>query len=332
MKTPKEEDINKVLAGESTPDMAKQVAAWFATDEGTLYLEERINADFNNTILENDAESLSDNIQSGDILFTIQSKIRRKRIVIRFAKVAAILFPFLCFISSFLLINSRLDIFGTLAYEEVYVPKGENMQIIFQDGSKAYLDSDTRLKYPKKFAFGKREVYLDGQGYFEVNSSKSWPFIVNLSGPSIKVLGTSFNVNAYSSDEAITVRLDAGKIRMNTYSDHSYVLTPGEVLTYNKTDNACSIVKVNNMTEKNDWRNNAIYFEDASLKEVIKTLSREFDIDFEVMDSSAWTVHYTIGIRTNKLYDVLTELQYIAPLEFNYDQKQNKIFIKYQKK
>lgn len=332
MKTPKEEDINKVLAGDSTPDMAKQVATWFATDEGALYLEKRMNADFNNTILENDAESLSENIASGDILYAIQNKIRRKRIVIRFAKVAAIIFPFLCLISSFLYINSRLDIFGTVAYEEIYVPKGENMQIIFQDGSKAYLDSDTRLKFPKKFTFGKREVYLDGQGYFEVNSSKSWPFIVNLSGPSIKVLGTSFNVKAYSADDAITVRLDEGRIRMNTYSDHSYDMTPGEVLIYNKTDNACSIEKVNNLINKNDWRYNAIYFEDAPLKEVLKTLNREFDIDFEVVDSSAWEVHYTIAIHTNKLYDVLQELQSIAPLDYNYDQKKNIISIKYQKK
>lgn len=332
MKVPKEEDINNVLAGKSTPETAREVAAWFATAEGSMYLESHIMSDFEDPAIINDSEILEGDIPSEEIFRQIQGQITRKKLYRRIGKIAAIFFPFLLLISSFVFLNTRINLFGAIAYEEIYVPKGEEMQIIFQDGSKVYLDSDTRLKYPKKFAFGKREVYLDGQGYFVVNSNKNWPFIVNLSGPSIKVLGTSFNVNAYSADEAITVRLDEGKIRMNTYSDLSYDLKPGEILTYNKADNACSIEKLNNLSVKNDWRNNTIYFEDAPLKEVIKTLSREFDIDFEVMDSSAWTVHYTIAIPTNKLYDVLTELQYIAPLEFNYDQKQNKIFIKHQKK
>lgn len=332
MKAPKEEDINNVLAGESTPETAREVAAWFATAEGSSYLESHIMADFEDPVVANDAEISGENIPSEKILREIQGKITRRRLLRQVGKVAAIVLPFILIISSLVFLDTRIDLFGTIAYEEIYVPKGKEMQIIFQDGSKVYLDSDTRLKYPKKFAFGKREVYLDGQGYFEVNSNKNWPFIVNLSGPSIKVLGTSFNVNAYSADDEITVRLDEGKIRMNTYSDHSFDLTPGEVLTYNKTDKDCSIEKTNILSDKRDWRNNTIYFEDAPLKEVIKTLSREYDIDFEVMDSSAWTVHYTIAIQTNKLYDVLTELQYIAPLEFNYDQKQNKIFIKHQKK
>lgn len=332
MKVPKEEDIKNVLAGDSTPDTAKDVAAWFATAEGSSYLESQIMSDFENPIIIDEAKISGESIPSDEILKDIQRKITHRRLFRLIGKVAAIFFPFLLLISTFLLLNTRIDLFGSLAYEEIYVPKGKNMQILFQDGSKAYLDSDTRLKYPKKFAFGKREVYLDGQGYFEVNSSKSWPFIVNLSGPSIKVLGTSFNVKAYSADEAITVRLDEGKIRMNTYSDHSYDMIPGEILTYNKTDKACSIQKINNLSDKSDWRHNVISFEDAPLKEVIKTLNREFDIDFDVMDSSAWAVHYTIAIHTNKLYDVLQELQYIAPLEFNYDQKKNIISIKYQEK
>lgn len=332
MKAPKEDDINKVLAGESTPETAREVAAWFSTAEGSLYLESRIDSDFENPVTINDTETLKDEIPSEEIFKQIQGQINRKRFIRRIGKIAAIFFPFLVLISSLLFLNTRLDLFGELAYEEVYVPKGEEMQIIFQDGSKVYLDSDTRLKYPKKFALGKREVYLNGQGYFEVKSNKTWPFIVNLDGPSIKVLGTSFNVNAYSGDKDIIVRLDEGRIRMNTYSDYTYDLIPGEVLTYNKTDKICLIQKANQPFSKGDWRNNIFYFEDAPLKEVILILNREFDIDFEVMDSSAWDTRYTIEIHSNKLYDILTELQYISPLIFNYDQQQNKIFIKHQKK
>lgn len=329
MKTPKEEDINHVLAGESTPETAREVAAWFATAEGSSYLESHIMANFEDPVIANDAEISGENIPSEKILREIQGKITRRRLLRHIGKVAAIVFPFILLISSFVFMNTRINLFGAIAYEEIYVPKGENMQIIFQDGSKVYLDSDTRLKYPKKFAFGKREVYLDGQGYFEVNSNKNWPFIVNLSGPSIKVLGTSFNVNAYSADDEITVRLDEGKIRMNTYLDFTYNLSQGDLLTYDRKTKKCSIVSNSNtIINKENYAKKEILFVNASLDQVIKTLNRKYNIEFNKYDKNFDDIKFSIEFKNDSIEEVISELEKISTIRFEYNRILNQINIK----
>ena len=80
----------------------------------------------------------------------------------------AVLIPFVVLAGLVVQLDKRVDLFGGSGYEEIYVAKGERLQMMFQDGTRVYINSDSRLKYPKKFALSSREVYLEGEAYFEV--------------------------------------------------------------------------------------------------------------------------------------------------------------------
>ena len=69
-----------------------------------------------------------------------------------------------------------MDLLADDGYDEVYVPNGERMQVLFQDGSKVHLNSGSRIRYPKKFGLSERKVYLEGEAWFEVAKNKNRPF------------------------------------------------------------------------------------------------------------------------------------------------------------
>ena len=166
----------------------KQGFLWFATEEGNTYLDavmireaECLNAET--------AEIYVDHIIPSEKMYhQIQKNISRKQIKRICFRVAAILIPVIFLVGLYLQINSRVDLFGTTEYEEIRVAKGERIQMMFQDGTRVYINSDSWLKYPKKFGLGKREVFLVGEAYFVVAKNKKRPFIVNLNGPSVHVL------------------------------------------------------------------------------------------------------------------------------------------------
>ena len=154
MNIPTEKQIQEVLAGRSTPEVARIVAAWFATDEGAAYLAKSMDRDA--VQIKQGFEELYVNheIPSEEMFARIRRNIRR----ITF-RVAAVLIPFVLLIGLFVQVNTRVDLLGDSGYEEIYVPKGERLQMMFQDGTRAYINSDSRLKYPKKFALSVKSIW-----------------------------------------------------------------------------------------------------------------------------------------------------------------------------
>ena len=142
-------------------------------------------------------------------------QLRRQKIRRFIAYAAAVFIPIALIIGLFIRINSQVDLLADDGYDEVYVPNGERMQVLFQDGSKVHLNSGSRIRYPKKFGLSERKVYLEGEAWFEVAKNKNRPFIVDLSYMDIKVLGTTFDVKAYPEEEAIFVALETGPIELN---------------------------------------------------------------------------------------------------------------------
>lgn len=264
-------------------------------------------------------------IPSDEMLIRIRRCIRRKHIRRFLFRAAAVLIPFMALVGLYLQVDSRVDLFGTSDYEEIYVPKGERIQMMFQDGTRVYINSDSRLKYPKTFALSSREVYLEGEAYFVVAKNKKCPFIVNLNGPSIHVLGTSFDVQAYPENKDITVCLDEGHINLTLPSEKKYPLQPGEKLIYNKESNQCIISGNTNAQHSSSWKQNVISFKDAPLAEVIKVLHRWYNIDFKVEDEAAWNIRYTLISNNTLLEKVLHDLEKIAPVRFEYDENRKEV-------
>ena len=327
MNIPTEKQIQEVLTGTSTPEIARIVAAWFATDEGAAYLAKSMDRDAVEIKQGFEELYVDHEIPSEEMLAHIRRNIRQKRVRRIAFRVAAVLIPFVLLIGLFVQVNTRVDLLGDSGYEEIYVPKGERLQMMFQDGTRAYINSDSRLKYPKKFALSSREVYLEGEAYFVVSKNSRRPFIVNLNGLAVHVLGTSFDVQAYPENKDITVCLDEGRVNLTLASDKKYPLKPGEKLVYNKESEHCTIIRNMDAQISSLWKKNVIAFKDAPLSEVIKVLNRWYDVGFKIEDAAVGDVYFTITSENTLLEKVLQDLEKIAPLRFEYKEAEKEVIV-----
>ena len=331
MNRPSDNQIEKVLAGLATPEEAREVAKWFATDEGSAYISNNFDAEINSIPLE-DADLLIDHSVPSEKMFQkINARIRSKLIRRWTFRAAAVLLPLVLILGLYLHLNTRVDIFGAGEYAEIYVPKGERMQMIFQDGTKVYINSDSYMRYPRKFGISERTVELKGEAYFVVAKNKNRAFVVNLNGPSIRVLGTSFNVEAYPENDDIKVNLDEGRINLKLLSDVEVPVSPGECVVYNKNTKSYRVNRNTDTGASSVWKSNVISFKDTPLDEVFSRLSRWYNVDFEVEDDIPSDLHITLVSRHTLIEKVLEDLAKISPLSFRYDEQSAKVYVSLKK-
>ena len=195
--------IDKVLNNEASVEEAGLVAEWFATEEGSEYLSGRLESESARLTEERAREWLDHPVPEERMRERFIGQIKPEKKIVSYRRgliAAAVLIPFL-FLSIFLwFLADRTGVFSATEYAELKVPCGEQMQVVLQDGTVIQLNSDTRLRYPKKFGLFSRSVELWGEGFFVVAKDKKRPFIIDLKGVEVKVTGTKFNVKAYPSD------------------------------------------------------------------------------------------------------------------------------------
>ncbi|WP_302561818.1 FecR family protein [Phocaeicola coprocola] len=319
MNRPTDKQIEDVLAGLASNEDAKLVARWFATDEGQKYLSAAFDYDLSKIKVGDEELYVNHNIPSEEIWDNINKRIRFYRIRRLLLRSAAVLIPFILLLGLYVSVDSRVDLLGNTEYEEIYVPKGERLQIMFQDGTKVFVNSDSYLRYPCKFGLNVREVELQGEAYFVVAKNEKRPFIVNLGGPAIQVVGTSFNVQAYPENNEIAVNLDEGKINMKLLSKKEVPVLPGERLIYNKTTGYCTVSRNIDTKSSSLWKNNMLVFKDMPLSEVLMRIQRWYDVEFIVDKNVSQDIFITLSSKQVLLEKILSDLEIITPLLFKYD-------------
>ena len=325
MKTPEQSMIEKVLNNEATPKQAKTVVRWFATPDGQAWLSVRMDADKERIKAGTEEAYMDHRIPSDLLLKRLQDKIRAQRRRTYLFRAAAILLPLLLIAGLYVELNSRVDLFASADYEEIYVPRGEQMQFVFQDGSRVLLNSESRLRYPRKFGFRERRVELAGEGWFEVAQKKDRPFIVDMSDVKVKVLGTAFDAKAYPEDQEIAVALEQGSVELTGGAFRSFTIAPGEIVFYNKETSRYRIVRPKDIAGSSVWKERMMDFVDAPLSEVLAVLSRSFHVTFDILDPAATNYQYTLRTKATDLGHVLRELEKIAPVRF--EQIDDTVFI-----
>lgn len=165
-----------------------------------------------------------------------------------------------------------------IEYNTIIVPRKGEYQLILADGSKVYLNSESRLRFPTRFEGKERRVYLEGEGYFEVAKDTTKPFIVEAKEVDVRVLGTSFNVSAYVSEQAVRTTLVSGKVRVgDRLTGKGEVILPGQQAEWK--DGAFKTKEVDTSIYT-AWIDGKFYFEGATLEEITVQLERWYDIDF----------------------------------------------------
>ncbi|SNZ01000.1 FecR family protein [Flagellimonas pacifica] len=176
-----------------------------------------------------------------------------------------------------------------IVYNTLIVPFGRRSQIELSDGSKVWLNSGSKLVYPVIFKGKNREVYLEGEGIFDVVHNKKQPFIVKAENHEIEVLGTTFNVSNYPDDDYISTTLKSGSVQIN-YKGNSFLgrtktmqISPGTQAVYTKTASAISAEKVD-VDKYFSWRQGVFIFKRDNLKYIMKRLSRYYNVDIVIND------------------------------------------------
>lgn len=197
----------------------------------------------------------------------------------------------------------------------VAVERGQKANITLPDGSKVWLNSQSRLTYSTNFNVKQRELQLDGEAYFEVAHNPDKPFIVRSNDIAVRALGTAFGVKAYNEDLLISSILMKGKVLVTT-PDGETILKPNERIMYDKTTHKKVQSTVTNATDFTGWIHNELRFEDESLADIAKTVQRIYNVDVVFASEKLKYQRYTGTINNNSLENVLNIISLTSPVSF----------------
>ena len=199
---------------------------------------------------------------------------------------------------------------GTPDYNELLIPFGKTSQIILPDGTKVHLNAGSRLVYPEFFKDKHRTVFLMGEAFFDVKENKNRPFVVKTTDVKLKVLGTKFNVSAYSSDNVIETVLTEGKVSLEPLNGgvfaKSMELLPNQLASFDK---GTQELVVNDVDVSNYvlWKDGILKFESTDLSRIVKRLERFYNVRFYYGDPFLGSVTITGKLDLNHGMDETIE-------------------------
>lgn len=296
-----EEVLDKYIKGEATLEERQQVVEWMDADEKNVREVMALHklydiAVMNQQTMEADGEMKVDSLKR-------QQRGWRK-IGFELLKVAAVVL---------ILVGIQfLRQTGDTEYQTFYVPSGQRAELTLPDGTKVWLNSHTRLVYPLTFN-KERTVDLDGEAYFMVAHNKQ-PFVVKAGGLDVQVLGTEFNVKAYSTSSKQKVDLLKGSVQLSgkALGNKSFRMTPKE---------SVSIMDGKFMRSRIDdydyfkWKEGLICFNNESVESIIKKLELYYDIRIVVHKKDFLNEYYSGKFRTK---DGIEQVLQILQLEHDF--------------
>lgn len=170
----------------------------------------------------------------------------------------------------------------------IITPKGGEYKLVLADGTRVWINADSRLEFPERFQGESREVYLQGEAYFEVAKDVTRPFRVRTSETVVKVLGTSFNVQAYEG-EVLRTTLVSGNVAVE-YGGEEMKIVPGE--QWILKDGRFHVEKVNEEVAVR-WLKGDFAFDDVVLSDVFKVLERWYNIRVLVCNPNINAMKFT---------------------------------------
>lgn len=202
---------------------------------------------------------------------------------------------------------------------QIIVPKGRRVDITFADGTKMYVNSDTRVFYPSVFRKDKREIVVEGEVYLEVKKDPARPFIVKANGFDVKVLGTQFNVCAYKNEKASVVLVD-GRVEVQTGKKEKAVLAPNQMM--NISDKGTDIKEVD-VLEYICWKDNMMLLNGRKVGETLDRLSRYYGRTIHYSEEiGSIPVSGKLDLREN-MEDVVNILCQLLFLQYETDENDN---------
>ncbi|NOQ25883.1 MAG: DUF4974 domain-containing protein [Bacteroidales bacterium] len=210
---------------------------------------------------------------------------------------------------------------------EVFALYGETKQVILPDQTEVWLNAGSSLKYPSEFNQEIRSVSLKGEAFFSVRKDKSKSFVVETKNLMVKVLGTKFNLKAYPDEHQTIASLQEGKIEVQTKNKEHRQLIPNEQLIYNNHTSKLKLVEIN-PDDIPDWKNGNLLFSEVTLDEILQTLTRGFNISFDIDKSIDLSLeYYTIKFEHHENLEQILQVLADVTGDFSYYKKNGKIVL-----
>lgn len=212
---------------------------------------------------------------------------------------------------------------------QVLVPYGQRRTIRLSDGTIVQLNSGSQLVFPATFTGRKREVYLKGEGFFEVRKDEKAPFIVKTNYVDIKVLGTTFAVSAYSDENCMSTVLVKGKVNVvqknSIVANEEFELIPGQGCFYS-ADKQQSVVKKVDVNDYISWTEGLFQFKDMALLDVVRRIRKYYNTSIQIEGEQ---LAKTLVSGKLVLSDDINEvMQYLSKtMEGRYSKTENDIYI-----
>jgi len=169
-------------------------------------------------------------------------------------------------------------------FNTIYTNRGNQFQLTLGDGTKVWLNSESSITYPVRFDGLIRKVELAGEAFFEVAKNPNQPFIVTARGVDVKVLGTHFNISAYNDDQFIKTTLVEGSVQVYNQA-HSVRIIPGEQASIVSLQSEIKVSQVD-VNQVLAWQQGFFEFTNATLPEIVKQISRWYDVDIRVEEGA----------------------------------------------
>ncbi|WP_293713604.1 FecR family protein [uncultured Parabacteroides sp.] len=308
--------LYKFFEGTASLDEEKDVRQWMeaSADNRRAFFKER--KLFDGMLLLGD-ENI---IRSGKKRFTINLSSLRTELI-KIAAVVAITLG-----GSFIYFQSLLEK-EQMAMQTISVPAGQRINVMLSDGTNVWLNARTSLTYPTKFNRRNRQVILDGEAYFDVVKDEKKPFIVQTDKYNIEVLGTKFDVDAYSETGEFETTLMSGSVKVASVNDpaEELRLTPN-----NKVYLQNGKLFVTPVCDYNPyrWKEGLICFKDATFISIMKDFEKYYGLNIQVKNKEVRKFFYTGKFRqTDGIDYALRVLQKDIKFTYQRDDDNQIIFI-----
>ncbi len=244
-----------------------------------------------------------------------QSKIKNQKLKIGnrpvgFYKYAAVAVIFICLTLGVQMLF-RKD--KPAVYTELDVESGPRMShLTLPDGTKVVLNASTKFKFPDRFESDIREVFLDGEAFFDVARNEKAPFTIRTDKQTISVLGTVFNVMDYSADDYAITTVVSGSVKVQPASEagnsgKEYILKPNQQAFFNKTTSEIALTNVK-IDPTRTWVNKIYHFRDEPLLTITQRLEKFYGVKIIIADEALKNVRYTGTFPTNLEIDEVLKI------------------------
>lgn len=215
-------------------------------------------------------------------------------------------------------------IYGTrmLSYTEI-VAQDQPVDLTLDDGTKLSINRDSRIRFKKRFARAERKVFLEGEAWFDVARDTSRPFVIDAGSAVVEVLGTSFNVNAYKENPMVEITVESGVVALTPkqQKQEQIVLKAGNSGTYHKQRKELELIPTSDPNHIS-WKTKELYFDGASLQEVVDLINRVYDVNLLISNSALASCQITVAFKNQSLEAILLVLESTLDLEISREGKQ----------